>query len=68
MAAHSSIPAWKIPWTKEAGMLLSISYKKLDMIVANQHQPLPKTLELWVSPPTLKVKVILMMVVDSSEY
>ena len=49
-------------------MLLSISYKKLDMIVTNQHQPLPKTLELWVSPPTLKVKVILMMVVDSSEY
>ena len=24
MAAHSSIPAWKIPWTEEPGVLQSL--------------------------------------------
>ena len=68
MATHSSILACKIPWTEEPGMLLSIGHKESDMITPNHHHLLPKTLELWVSPPTLKVKMILMMVVDSSEY
>ena len=30
MATHSSIPAWRIPWTEEPGGLLSIGLQKLD--------------------------------------
>ena len=30
MATHSSIPAWRIPWTKEPGRLQSMGHKELD--------------------------------------
>ena len=30
MATHSSIPAWKIPWTEEPGELRSMGCKELD--------------------------------------
>ena len=30
MATHSSIPAWKIPWTEEPGELQSMGHKELD--------------------------------------
>ena len=30
MATHSSILAWRIPWTEEPGGLQSISHKELD--------------------------------------
>ena len=30
MTTHSSILAWKIPWTKEPGRLLSMGHKDLD--------------------------------------
>ena len=29
MATHSSIPAWKIPWTEEPGRLQSLGWQKL---------------------------------------
>ena len=32
MATHSSIDAWEIPWTEEAGGLQSMGSKELDMI------------------------------------
>ena len=31
MATHSSIIAWQIPWTEEAGGLHSVGHKELDM-------------------------------------
>ena len=31
MAVHSSILAWRIPWTEEPGGLQSIGHKELDM-------------------------------------
>ena len=31
MATHSSILAWRIPWTEEPGRLPSIGSKELDM-------------------------------------
>ena len=31
MATHSSILAWKIPWTEEPGRLHSMGYKELDV-------------------------------------
>ena len=30
MATHSSIPAWKIPWTEEPGQLQSMGHKESD--------------------------------------
>ena len=30
MAAHSSVLAWRIPWTEEPGGLQSIGHKELD--------------------------------------
>ena len=31
MATHSSIPAWRIPWTEEPGGLQSMDLPKLDV-------------------------------------
>ena len=33
MATHSSIPAWRIPWTEEPGGLQSGSHKKSDTTI-----------------------------------
>ena len=30
MATHSSIPAWRIPWAEEPGVLQSIGSQELD--------------------------------------
>ena len=30
MATHSSIPAWKTPWTEEFGRLQSMDHKESD--------------------------------------
>ena len=37
MATHSSILAWKIPWTEEPGGLLSIGVTKSGKRVSNSH-------------------------------
>ena len=31
MATHSSIPAWRIPWTEEPGGLQSMELQELDI-------------------------------------
>ena len=37
MATHSSILAWKIPWTEEPGKLQSIGWQKSDTTEATEH-------------------------------
>ena len=37
MATHSSILAWKIPWTEKPGRLQSIDPKGLDMTEVTEH-------------------------------
>ena len=37
MATHSSILAWRIPWTEEPGGLQSISHKESDPTGATEH-------------------------------
>ena len=37
MTTHSSIPAWKIPWTEESGGLCPQARKESDMTEATQH-------------------------------
>ena len=36
-ATHSSILAWRIPWTEEPGALQSIDHKELDTAEATEH-------------------------------
>ena len=31
MATHSSIPAWRIPWTEESGVLQAMGSQELGM-------------------------------------
>ena len=37
MATHSSVFAWRTPWTEEPGGLQSMGYKELDMTKATEH-------------------------------
>ena len=37
MATHSSILAWRIPWTEEPGGLQSMGFKELHMTEATSH-------------------------------
>ena len=37
MATHSSIPAWKIPWTGEPGRLQSVGLQEADMTLQLNH-------------------------------
>ena len=37
MATHSSILAWRIPWTEEPGRLQSIGSQESDMTEATEH-------------------------------
>ena len=39
MATHSSILAWRIPWTEEPGRLQSIGHKESDTTEATEHSP-----------------------------
>ena len=36
MATHSSILAWRVPWTEEPGGLQTMGHKKSDMIEATE--------------------------------
>ena len=38
MATHSSILAWKIPWTEEPGGLQSMGLQKVRHILVTKHQ------------------------------
>ena len=37
MAAHSSILAWRLPWTEEPGGLWFVSSQESDMTEATEH-------------------------------
>ena len=62
MAPHSSILAWKIPWTEEPGRLQSMESQRVrqDLVIKQQHlplqslafiiQPLQIFLQCWGSP------------------
>ena len=56
MAIHSSILAWKIPWTEEPGRLQSMRLQRVgeDLATKQQHQSLHVTMwlqQLQVSHP-----------------
>ena len=40
MATHSSILAWRIPWTEEPGGLQSMGHKEMDMAETRVHMSL----------------------------
>ena len=39
MATHSSILAWRIPWTEEPGALQSIGFARVGHILATEPPP-----------------------------
>ena len=41
MATHSSIPAWRIPWTERSGRLQSTGLQELDITEAAWHARKP---------------------------
>ena len=47
MATHSSILAWRIPWTEEPGGLLSMGYKESETTEATWHARMHKVLSGW---------------------
>ena len=44
MATHSSILAWRIPWTEEPGSLQSWGRKELDTTEATEHARMPRVI------------------------
>ena len=44
MAMHSSILAWRIPWTEEPGSLQSWGRKELDTTEATEHARMPRVI------------------------
>ena len=48
MATHSSILAWRIPWTEEPGRLQSMRSQELDMTEATVHTHCK---QYWFSMP-----------------
>ena len=47
MATHSSILAWRIPWTEEPGGLQSMGYKESETTEATWHARTHKVLSGW---------------------
>ena len=47
MATHSSVLAWRIPWTEEPGGLQSIGHKKLDMTEVTEHTCIQRIMILF---------------------
>ena len=50
MAAHSSILAWRIPWTEEAGGLRSTGLQKVDRteVIQHVHTQIPIWMNFWM--------------------
>ena len=38
MATHSSVPAWRIPWTEEPGRLQSVGLQRVGHSLATEQQ------------------------------
>ena len=49
MAIHSSILAWRIPWTKEPGGLQSMGHKELNTaeVTEHAHKHMEGSILLW---------------------
>ena len=55
MAAHSSILAWKVPWTEEPGGLQSLGSQGHSRATEHTHKNIPESLNLSVTLKTLYV-------------
>ena len=58
MAAHSSIVAWEIPWTKEPGKLRSVGSQRARYSLATkleQQKNYKDSWALWCSPETNRI-------------
>ena len=48
MATHSSILAWRIPWTKEASGLQSIGSHRVESDLAPTHAPTQSSFQVYL--------------------
>ena len=53
MATHSSILAWRIPWTEEPGGLYSMGHKELNMTEHTRNIKGMVSATPWLRPCTL---------------
>ena len=53
MATHSSILAWRIPWTEESGGLQSLGSQRVRQDLATEHARVPK----WIITYFVTIKV-----------
>ena len=60
MASHSSILAWKMPWTEETGGLQSMGSQRFrhDFLTKHTHTRKPGTVETGVLRPGISSKSI----------
>ena len=68
MATHSSILAWRIPWTEELGGLQSIVCKESNMTEATQHAIYNKSfviLNISLSPMLILCAIYLLKKTES---
>ena len=49
MATHSSILAWKIPWTEESGRLQSMGSQRVTHLATKQQMEVRGVWEGWTS-------------------
>ena len=56
MATHSSIPAWKIPWTEEPGGLQSMGSQKVGHDWAIYYAKLPENVIGWYQIDVVKLQ------------
>ena len=56
MASHSSIPAWRIPWTEEPGGLQSLGPQRVGQDWATEHTHVQHPW-VWLSPCIVHLKL-----------
>ena len=65
MTTHSSILAWRIPWTEEPGRLQPMGLKKSNVTEATQHAHIVNNILLYI----LKLlRVILKVLITRKKY
>ena len=54
MATHSSIPAWRLPWTEEPGGLPSMGVTESGTRPSDYHFPFLSSILAWEIPGSLQ--------------
>ena len=58
MATHSSVLAWRIPWTEEPGGLQSMGWQSRTWLSDSAHTQYLRKPDLWLAPGNLAFSVV----------